>query len=259
MSDPDRNEDDQDGCDEGDTAEGQREQVERGGIMGWFARYRDRAELRRDLRQAREENDELKSTIESLRADNEALENTVSTYRRKTFDLDDLMRKLGDAAASAEDDLTDSPLGVADLEVDLRAHLTGAGDESTVGIQLLDPDDDVDPARVSTFNFRFDRESAAVRRDNQARDRVAGQMLGAAPEAQRGQVPDVRHLTLEAAREALADAGFGSVEASGPSGTVVDQSPEPHAIGPTDATIELEVVANDENETDDGGDGAEGS
>lgn len=206
-------------------------------------------ELKRQLREAREERDEFRQQVErlqdeldSLREENERFEEVMGEVERERFAPSEVLSQLGRAVAEANGDLAGSPYAVDDLEVEFRTRFAG----SEGGIALVLPEADADPALLSTVTLRVarGREPASDRQP----------LLGAyggvgageeGPAVEYVEVPDVREVTVEEAKTRLDEAGFAvevTYQPGGePAGIVLQQSPGPFAVGPAGETVEVTV------------------
>jgi hypothetical protein len=219
-----------------------------GGFWPWSGRRRIR-ELGRELREVRAEREALQSDVERLESqlaeletEFEELQGVVDTVERKTFPVREFVQSVGESVWDADRMLRGSDFGVADVEVTLRSRF--AGDEGGLSVQLPDPDEEVDAGTLSDLTFRVGR---GVSRGEPAGPLAAGgAMPGGGPDGELAEVPDVRELSLERAREELSEAGFeAAVEYSPgatPEGAVLDQDPDPFLLGPEGAAVHLVVA-----------------
>jgi predicted flap endonuclease-1-like 5' DNA nuclease len=173
----------------------------------------DRDLLRMRLDRSQAERDRLRSRLDALESD------------RGTVAPDRLVASLGDALASARDDLSTVDYAIGRIEVDLKANVVGGSDGPQ--FQLPDLAESVDREALSTLRFDF---------------RPA---VGDAQTATYDPIPDVRGRSLDEAREAIRRAGFAvgdvTTEPGDADDVVTDQFPSPRAVAEPGAAVDLTV------------------
>ena len=256
---------------------------------GWLSRLfpgRDERirSLRRQLREAEREKDELADEVEQLEGRTEELDREKAeldaeneAYRRRQFAFEALLTSVGRSFDRANDALGGSGVVVGDLDVTLRADVSGGGEQDSLDLRLVDPDEEIDADRLSTVSFSVGRRGrfrhygrAGTRTRTGGRDFVTTGALGApgeteatdeAAEADREdgeeteasgppvEVPNVTDLPVAEAEEALRDEGFDvhTEDESEGAGTVVEQWPRAFAVVPKGSTVV--ILADGEEES----------
>jgi FtsZ-binding cell division protein ZapB len=229
--------------------------------------------LTRQLRQAdaeraelQERIDELQHRIDELKRENEDLESTKEGYEQRQFRMDALLRSVGRSFEQASDDLAEFGVTVGDLDVTLHADVSGGGQRDTLDLRLVEPDEEIDPERLSTISFSVGRRGrlrhyghpgtqrsavegplgAGPAGEDSERDDVTDTDAGETPSrAPPVEVPNVNGLPAEEATQELTDAGFEvhteyrSDET--PVGKVGEQWPRAFAVAPRESSVVLFV------------------
>ena len=238
--------------------------------------------LRRQLRQRDEERQDLReqiqglqSRIDELEREKAALEETKASYEQRQFGMNALLRSVGRSFDQASDDLADLGVTVGDLDITLHADVSGGGQQETLDLRLVDPDEEIDPDRLSTISFSVGRRGRLRHYGHPGAQPSGGGSvgpLGAVPgtdEPDSGddvadtdgttsrappvEVPNVNGLSAEAATEELTDAGFEvhteyrSDET--PADRVVEQWPRAFAVAPRGSSVVL-FVGGEQGETE---------
>jgi len=183
-------------------------------------------ELRTRLLDAESERDLLQHRIDRVRADRDRLRKRLDALEadRGTVAPDRLVASLGDALATARDDLADADYAVGRVEVDLKTNVVGGDDGPR--FQLPDLAESADREALSTLRFAL---QPAERADVATYDPI----------------PDVRDRPLTAATEAVERAGFtvGEVtaEPGDVDGVVLEQFPSPRAVAEPGTPVDLTV------------------
>jgi len=184
-------------------------------------------EFRQRLIAVESERDLLQTKVDRLQAERDALRDRLDGLEaeRGTVAPDRLVASLGDALASARDDLSAADYAIGRIEVDLKANVVGGADGPQ--FQLPDLAESVDRAALSTL--RFDLRPAARTDETAAYDPI----------------PDVRDRSLDEAREAIRRAGFAVGEVTTEPGdaddVVLDQFPSPRSVAEPGTAIDLTV------------------
>ncbi|WP_142857477.1 PASTA domain-containing protein [Salinigranum halophilum] len=236
---------------------------------GWFSRLfpgRDERirSLRRQLRQAEGETEDLQAEVERLQDRVEELETTEralssenEAYRERQFAFDALLASVGRSFRRANADLEGQDVAVGDLDVTLRADVSGGGTTDSLSLRLVDPDEEVDPDRLSTVSFSVGRRgrfrhyggAGALTRgagggfmttDPSSTDEAP------VPSGPPVEVPTVLGLSAEEAVAELRAAGFDvhTEDESAGDGTVVEQWPRAFAVAPKGSSVV--VIVDDE-------------
>ncbi|WP_136600688.1 PASTA domain-containing protein [Salinigranum halophilum] len=236
---------------------------------GWFSRlFPSRDErvrsLRRQLRQAEHETEELQAEVERLQDRVEELETTEralssenEAYRERQFAFDALLASVGRSFRQANADLEGQDVSVGDLDVTLRADVSGGGTTDGLSLRLVDPDEEVDPDRLSTVSFSVGRRgrfrhyggAGALTRgagggfmttDPSSTDEAP------VPSGPPVEVPNVLGLSAEDAEAELRAEGFDvyTEDESTGDGTVVEQWPRAFAVAPKGSSVV--VIVDDE-------------
>jgi predicted flap endonuclease-1-like 5' DNA nuclease len=183
-------------------------------------------ELRERLIEVESERDLLRTKADRLRAERDTLRDRLDGLEaeRGSVAPDRLVASLGDALASARDDLSDADYAIGRIEVDLKANVVGGEDGPR--FQLPDLAEPVNREALSTLRFDL---RPAERDDTAAYDPI----------------PDVRDRPLDDAREAVERAGFSvgevTTEPGDVDGLVLDQFPSPRSVAEPGTAIDLTV------------------
>lgn len=255
---------------------------------GWFSRLfpgRDERirSLKRQLRRAEREgaalNEEagtLRGRIAELESEKAALESVKGAYEQREFTLDALLESVGESFREANRELAKRNVAVGDLDVTLRADVSGGGSRDSLSLRLVDPEEKIDADRLSTLSFtvgsrgrlrRFGQ--AGTGRGDTDTDTESGSAAGggggwtggfgvtAPDEAETGadvpdetaseptsppaEVPDVTGLPVGKAETELRAEGFGTHHEyrpdATPVGTVVEQWPRAFAVAPQGSNV----------------------
>ena len=184
-------------------------------------------ELRDRLVEVESERDLLRTRVDRLQAERDALRERLDGLEadRGSVAPDRFVASLGDALASARDDLSEAEYAIGRIEVDLKANVVGGGDGPQ--FQLPDLAESVNREALSTF--RFDLRPAARGDETTVYDPI----------------PDVRDRSLDEARAAIQRAGFAVGEVTTEPGdeddVVLDQFPSPRSVAEPGAPIDLTV------------------
>ncbi len=248
--------------------DGRDENADDGG-GGWFSRlFPDRDErvrsLRRQLRRAEREKEDLETDVERLRGQVDELEATErklssenEAYRERQFAFDALLASVGRSFRQANADLEGQDVAVGDLDVTLRADVSSGGTTDGLSLRLVDPDEEVDPDRLSTVSFSVGRRgqfrhyggSGALTRGTGGGFRATDpSSADEAPEpgGPPVEVPNVLGLSPEDAEAELRAEGFDvhTEDESAGDGTVVEQWPRAFAVAPKRSSVV--VIVDDE-------------
>lgn len=254
----------------------------RGGWLSWLWTSRDER-----IRSLRRERDRAERKVETLTGDVEDLRGQVATlkeekkeleavkraYEQRAFTVPALLESVGTSFREANRELARQNVAVGDLDVVLRADVSGGSKEDSLTLRLVDPDEGIDADRLSTFSFsvggrgRFrqyrhagtgradDRGTfvtAGAASDEEAEDKAPQKEVEArGEEVPPVEVPDVTGLSVEDAEEELDDEGFGvrrtyQPEAT-PAGQVVEQWPRGTAVVPSGSTVVLFVAGTEKD------------
>ena len=255
---------------------------------GWLSRLfpgRDERirSLRRQLREAERETDELndeverlEQRIEELETENRELGSETEAYRQRQFAFDALLTSVGRSFQRANEDLGGSNVVVGDLDVTLRADVSGGGTQDSLDLRLVDPDEGIDPDRLSTVSFsvgrrgRFRHYGRSDARPSSGEAGGGGFMMaspaeppgeGATPEEEGDvegegtrpsgppvEVPNVTGLSVEAAETELRAEGFDvhTEDESESADIVVEQWPRAFAVAPNGSTVVILVEEEEE-------------
>lgn len=184
-------------------------------------------QLRERLIEVESERDLLRTKVDRIQADRDALRDRLDALEtdRGTVAPDRLVASLGDALASARDDLSAADYAIGRIEVDLKANVVGGDDGPR--FQLPDLAESVNREALSTLRFDF---RPAAREDE-----------GAVYDP----IPDVRDRSLDEARAAIRRAGFTVGEVTTEPGdeddVVLDQFPSPRSVAEPGAPVDLTV------------------
>jgi hypothetical protein len=236
---------------------------------GWFSRLfpgRDERirSLRRQLRQAERETEDLEADVARLRDRVDELETTErklrsenEAYQKRQFAFDALLASVGRSFSRANADLEGQDVAVGDLDVTLRADVSGGGTADGLSLRLVDPDEEVDSDRLSTVSFSVGRRGRFRHYGgSSALTRGAGGGLMTAdpsstdeapvPSGPPVEVPNVLGLSAEDAEAELRAAGFDvhTEDESAGDGTVVEQWPRAFAVAPKGSSVV--VIVDDE-------------
>jgi hypothetical protein len=257
-----------DGGDGEGVDDGRDENADDGG-GGWFSRLfpgRDERvrSLRRQLGRAEREKKDLEADVERLRGRVDELEETErelssenEAYRERQFAFDALLASVGRSFRQANEDLQGQDVAVGDLDVTLRADVSGGGTTGGLSLRLVDPDEEVDPDRLSTVSFSVGRRGrfrhyggpGALTRgtggDLMATD-LPSTDEAPEPSGPPVEVPNVLGLSPEDAEAELRAAGFDvhTEDESAGDGTVVEQWPRAFAVAPKGSSVV--VIVDDE-------------
>jgi hypothetical protein len=241
---------------------------DRGG-GGWFSRLfpgRDERiqSLRRQLQQAErdkseleDEVDRLQRRVDELEATGRELSSENEAFKRRQFAFDALLASVGRSFQQANDDLAGSNVVVGDLDVTLRADVSGGGTQDGLDLRLVDPDEEIDADRLSTVSFSVGRRGRLRHRGRPDSLTPGGGMLQAgtppteAPEGTTGteeppsgppvEVPNVLGLSADEAKTELREEGFGVHSDGDDDGTVVEQWPRAFAVAPKGSSVVIIV------------------
>lgn len=254
----------------------------RGGILARLFPGRDNRirALRRQLQQAEHEKDELAERIETLQnrideveRENEELQSANAGYEQRQFTVEALLESVGRSVERANSALRTDNVAVGDLDVTIRADVSGGGQRDSLALRLVDPDEEVDADRLSTLSFtvggrgrfrHYGHSGAGVAGGVEpfmthtpfVEDEVDAEgELGAAGESTPSgppvEVPNVNGLPVDDAADELREVGFEIHReyrpTATPTDTVVEQWPRAFAVAPRGSTVVLFV----------GGEGAE--
>jgi len=180
------------------------------------------------------ERDLLRTKVERLQAERGALRERLDGLEadRGRVAPDRFVASLGDALASARDDLSEAEYAIGRIEVDLKANVVGGSD----GPQFQLPDLAESANREALSTFRFDLRPAARPAETVTYDPI----------------PDVRDRSLDEARAAIERAGFSvgevTTEPGGVDDVVLDQFPSPRSVAEPGAPVDLTVSARREHD-----------
>jgi len=184
-------------------------------------------EFRDRLIEVESERDLLRTRVDRLQAERDTLRARLDGLEadRGSVAPDRLVASLGDALASARDDLSTAEYAVGRVEVDLKANVVGGDDGPR--FQLPDLAEPVNRETLSTL--RFDLRPAAPAEETAVYDPI----------------PDVRDRSLAEARAAVQRAGFTVGEVTTEPGdaddVVLDQFPSPRSVAEPGTPIDLTV------------------
>ena len=184
-------------------------------------------EFRDRLIEVESERDLLRTRVDRLQAERDSLRGRLDGLEadRGSVAPDRLVASLGDALASARDDLSTAEYAVGRVEVDLKANVVGGDDGPR--FQLPDLAEPVNREALSTL--RFDFRPATPAEETAVYDPI----------------PDVRDRSLAEARAAVQRAGFtvGEVttEAGDADDVVLDQFPSPRSVAEPGTPVDLIV------------------
>jgi predicted flap endonuclease-1-like 5' DNA nuclease len=183
--------------------------------------------LRDRLLEVESERDLLRTRVDRLQAERDRLRARLDGLEadRGSVAPDRFVASLGDALASARDDLSGAEYAIGRIEVDLKANVVGGVDGPQ--FQLPDLAESVNREALSTF--RFDLRPATSTEETTVYDPI----------------PDVRDRSLDEARAAIRRAGFTVGEVTTDPGedddVVLDQFPSPRSVAEPGAPIDLTV------------------
>jgi predicted flap endonuclease-1-like 5' DNA nuclease len=184
-------------------------------------------EFRDRLIEVESERDLLRTRVDRLQAERDSLRERLDGLEadRGSVAPDRLVASLGDALASARDDLSTAEYAIGRVEVDLKANVVGGDDGPR--FQLPDLAEPVNREALSTL--RFDLRPATRAEETAVYDPI----------------PDVRDRSLAEARAAVQRAGFtvGEVttEAGDADDVVLDQFPSPRSVAEPGTPVDLTV------------------
>jgi predicted flap endonuclease-1-like 5' DNA nuclease len=184
-------------------------------------------EFRERLIEVESERDLLRTKVDRLQAERDSLRGRLDGLEaeRGSVAPDRLVASLGDAIASARDDLSAAEYAVGRVEVDLKANVVGGADGPR--FQLPDLAEPVNREALSTL--RFDLRPAARDEETAVYDPI----------------PDVRDRSLSEARAAVQRGGFTVGEVTTEPGdaddVVFDQFPSPRSVAEPGTPIDLTV------------------
>lgn len=184
-------------------------------------------ELRDRLIEVETERDLLRTKVDRLQVERDALRERLDGLEadRGSVAPDRLVASLGDALASARDDLSAAEYAVGRVEVDLKANVVGGDDGPR--FQLPDLAEPVNREALSTL--RFDLRPATPAEETAVYDPI----------------PDVRDRSLSEARAAVERAGFAvgevTTEPGDEDGVVRDQFPSPRSVAEPGSPVDLTV------------------
>lgn len=184
-------------------------------------------EFRDRLIAVESERDLLQTKVDHLQTERDALRERLDGLEadRGSVAPDRFVASLGDAIASARDDLSGAEYAIGRIEVDLKANVVGGDDGPQ--FQLPDLAESVNREALSTFRFDL---------------RPAGRAAEPTPY---DPIPDVRDRSLDDARAAIGRAGFTVGEVTAEPGAlddvVLDQFPSPRSVAEPGSPIDLTV------------------
>jgi predicted flap endonuclease-1-like 5' DNA nuclease len=190
-------------------------------------------ELRERLIETESERDLLRTRVERLQADRDALRDRLDGLEaeRGSVAPDRLVASLGDALASARDDLSAAEYAIGRIEVDLKTNVVGGDDGPR--FQLPGLAESVNREALSTLRFDL---RPATRDDAATYDPV----------------PDVRDRAVDEARAAIRRAGFAvgdvTTEPGDEDDVVLDQFPSPRSVAEPGAPVDLTVSEHRESD-----------
>ncbi|AZH24729.1 PASTA domain-containing protein [Haloplanus aerogenes] len=182
--------------------------------------------LREQLIEVESERDLLRTKVDRLQAERDAIRDRLDGLEadRGTVAPDRLVASLGDALATARDDLSEADYAIGRIEVDLKANVVGGADGPQ--FQLPDLAESVNREALSTLRFDL---RPATRDETVTYDPI----------------PDVRDRSLDEAREAIRRAGFAVGEVATEPGdaddVVLDQFPSPRSVAEPGTAVDLTV------------------
>lgn len=183
--------------------------------------------LREQLIEVESERDLLRTKVDRLQSERDALRTRLDGLEaeRGSVAPDRLITSLGDALATARDDLSDADYAIGRIEVDLKANVVGGTDGPQ--FQLPDLAESVNRETLSTL--RFDLRPAARDAETAVYDPI----------------PDVRDRSLDEARAAIQRAGFAVGEVTTEPGDaddiVIEQFPSPRSVAEPGTAVDLTV------------------
>jgi predicted flap endonuclease-1-like 5' DNA nuclease len=204
----------------------------------------ERAAIERTVTEREAVIQELQTGVVELRSERNALESQLSRLESERDELQERLRQLeverpalepstvftnlGSAIGEVQTDLGDANYTIGDVEFNLKANVV----QSDEGLRMHLPsiDETFASANLSEITFRVQ----------------ASGDTGETPDYR--EVPDLLGLDRTSAERQLAQAGLtvGEVattdSARDPPGTVVDQFPEPYALGEPGAPVDLTVT-----------------
>jgi TolA-binding protein len=227
------------------------------------------------LKEAKQENQrldqqlqQLQERVEELERENEALEETKEGYEQRQFAMDALLKSVGRSFDQASDELADYGVTVGDLDVTLHADVSGGDHRDTLDLRLVDPDEEIDPERLSTISFSVGRRGR-LRHHGHAgaqatRGGTDGPLTSGTPTTEEAEsdeetidteaetptdgpaeVPNVSGLEAEEATQELTEAGFEAHTEYRPDetpvGRVVEQWPRAFSVAPRGSSVVLFV------------------
>ncbi|AUV83402.1 hypothetical protein C2R22_18585 [Salinigranum rubrum] len=243
---------------------------------GWFSRLfpgRDERirSLRRQLRQAErdeaalnEEVERLRGRVTELEEEKEELASVKGAYEQREFALDALLESVGESFRDANRELAKRNVAVGDLDVTLRADVSGGGSRDSLSLRLVDPEEGIDADRLSTLSFTVGGRGRLRRFGQAGTERgdtgaeggsAAGGSEGwtggfgvtapdetaSEPTGPPAEVPDVTGLPVGRAETELRAEGFGTHREyrpdATPVGTVVEQWPRAFAVAPQGSNV----------------------
>jgi predicted flap endonuclease-1-like 5' DNA nuclease len=184
-------------------------------------------EFRDRLIEVESERDLLRTRVDRLRVERDSLRERLDGLEadRGSVAPDRLVASLGDAFASARDDLSTAEYAVGRVEVDLKANVVGGADGPR--FQLPDLAEPVNREALSTL--RFDLRPAARDEETAVYDPI----------------PDVRDRSLSEARAAVQRGGFTVGEVTTEPGdaddVVLEQFPSPRSVAEPGTPVDLTV------------------
>jgi predicted flap endonuclease-1-like 5' DNA nuclease len=184
-------------------------------------------ELRDRLIEVETERDLLRTKVDRLQVERDALRKRLDGLEadRGSVAPDRLVASLGDALASARDDLSAAEYAIGRVEVDLKANVVGGDDGPR--FQLPDLAEPVNREALSTL--RFGLRPATPAEETAVYDPI----------------PDVRDRSLSEARAAVERAGFAvgevTTEPGDEDGVVRDQFPSPRSVAEPGSPVDLTV------------------
>jgi predicted flap endonuclease-1-like 5' DNA nuclease len=184
-------------------------------------------EFRDRLIEVESERDLLRTRVDRLRVERDSLRERLDGLEadRGSVAPDRLVASLGDAFASARDDLSTAEYAVGRVEVDLKANVVGGADGPR--FQLPDLAEPVNREALSTL--RFDLRPAARDEETAVYDPI----------------PDVRDRSLSEARAAVQRGGFTVGEVTTEPGdaddVVLDQFPSSRSVAEPGSAVDLTV------------------
>ncbi|WP_380680086.1 PASTA domain-containing protein [Salinigranum sp. GCM10025319] len=248
----------------------------RGGFLARLFPGRDERirALRRQLQQAEREKDELTEQVETLQSridelerETEELQSTNAGYEQRQFTVEALLESVGRSVEQANSALRTEHVAVGDLDVTIRADVSGGGQRDSLALRLVDPDEEIDADRLSSLSFtvggrgRFRHygqpgaEGAGGiepfmthtpfvedETDAEGEPRVTG---GSPPSGPPVEMPNVNGLPVADAEGELREVGFEVHREyrpdEKPAGAVVEQWPRAFAVAPRGSSVVLFV------------------